>query len=471
MGNTNSVQILRRNWDCDCLYDIMTGNGFMITEPSTFQLDKKTVKSVYGARSPLYGTDFSDEQACIERYRCECGAIKGYQFKGETCPYCKTEVNSKDVNIEFTGWLSLGNHYIIAPYYYEKLASVIGKKVIAEIAIIKKQVDRDGHISRAESLDPNQAPQSPYSGIGIAEFKDRFEEIMEYFYNKKRKSPDKASAIQRLIKEKASVFVSKIPVYSTFLRPQSQTSDSYYFNSIDKEIEPLFSLCDRIKSAEAIDEYFVLSRIQLRANKLWEKNLELIKGKNGFIRGQVLGGGLNYTARNVIIPNEHLEMDEIKLSYYTFRILFKEKILYYIMKIMGVPLYKALQIWHEGHVFSEKLWQIMMMIVEREKVSCVINRNPTLNYYSILLMRVKTISRDPDDYTLGVPFFILPGLNADFDGDILNIIAMVNKEIAKSFSKFSPVTNMMISIDSGKLNEYFSLDKNQMIDLRNFCVV
>lgn len=471
MRKKNKVAINRLNWDCECLYDVITGRGFIITQPSTFQMDHKTIKSVYGARSPLYGTDFSDEQSCIERYRCECGAIKGYQFKGEICPYCGKPVDFKDVNIEYTGWLSLGDHYIIAPYYYNKLESVIGKKVIQEIAIVKRQVDRDGQIARATSLEPGKAPASPFSGIGIPDFRERFEEIMEWFKVKKKKQPEKIIALDKLIKEKSSVFVSKIPVYSTFLRPQSQTADSYYFNSIDKEIEPLYALCERIKTAEEIDEYFVLSRIQTRANKLWDKNLQLINGKNGFIRGQILGGGLNYTARNVIVPNWTLRMDEIKLSYYTFRILFKEKILYYIIKIMGVPLARALQIWDEGHVFDRRLYDIMNMIIAKEKICCVINRNPTLNYYSILRMRVKEISDDPYDYTLGVPFYILPGLNADFDGDILNIIGLLTSDISKAFRNFSPVERMIISKDSGHLNEYFSLDKSQMCNLANFCTV
>lgn len=54
----------------------------------------------------------------------------------------------------------------------------------------------------------------------------------------------------------------------------------------------------------------------------------------------------------------------------------------------------------------------MMMIVEKENVSLLINRNPTLNYYSMLLLKVRKVKRSGTDYCLSVPLSILPGLNA-----------------------------------------------------------
>ena len=58
----------------------------------------------------------------------------------------------------------------------------------------------------------------------------------------------------------------------------------------------------------------------------------------------------------------------------------------------------------------------MMMIVEKENVSLLINRNPTLNYYSMLLLKVRKVKRSGTDYCLSVPLSILPGLNAPGSG-------------------------------------------------------
>ena len=61
-------------------------------------------------------------------------------------------------------------------------------------------------------------------------------------------------------------------------------------------------------------------------------------------------------------------------------------------------------------------------------------------------------------------------VNADFDGDILNIISIPLEELRYAFRKFSPVDRMILSRDSGELNDYFTITKGQLIDLHYFCI-
>ena len=42
---------------------------------------------------------------------------------------------------------------------------------------------------------------------------------------------------------------------------------------------------------------------------------------------------------------------------------------------------------------------------------------------------------------------------------------MMSDELAYAFRKFDPVTRMIMSRDSGLLNDYFSIEKCQVIDL------
>lgn len=284
-----TVRISRLNWDIEYLHDIISNNGFLITEPATFQVDETKQKSLYGARSTLYGTSYEDENAFIERYRCKCGSFTGKIFEGEECPLCHTKVEFKDTNIEFTGWISLGENYVLNPYYYNRLCDCLGKNVVPEIINRKSVVDLNGNLKLATEEDTGDKPKHPFVGIGLVEFRERFEEVMNYFKEKKKR---KASEIDRIISESSSVFCSHIPIYSTLLRPQSSTSDTYYFNSIDKHINPIFSLSERIKNTEEIDKHLILSRIQYRLNALWDENFKLLNGKEGLIRGQILGGSI-----------------------------------------------------------------------------------------------------------------------------------------------------------------------------------
>lgn len=375
------VQIMRRNWDIDYINDIFSGNGFTITEDDEFQLDEKTVKSMFGTRSPLYGTDYSDEQAFIERYSCRCGEFASRHFEGETCPLCNTPIQFVDANISFTGWIPLHNNFIIQPYYYNLLLDSIGKKMLPEIVILKNKVDKDGNIKKLSAEEIVDEPKHPFVGIGLVEFRERFEEVLRFFQKMKKNKHD---ILERLIKEKASVFTSHIPIYSTILRPQSFTSETFYYNSMDKEINPIFKLSEKLKDSVEIERKFILSRIQYRVLKLWKTNFDLLSGKDGFIRGQILGGSIDYTSRNVIIPDPELRDNEIDVSYNTFRELYKYKIIYYLMKLEDSSLSKAYNKWADSYKFDNKIYQIMLYIVEREKPMILINRNPTLDIFEVV---------------------------------------------------------------------------------------
>lgn len=466
--NKNSVRLRRRNWDADFYIDLLRGDAFIITEPAEVSLDGTKQKSLYGPQSPLYGTTYEDEQAFIERCRCQCGAFRSRQFEGEICPICGTPVEEKGSNINVTGWITLGENRIISPYYFNILCSAIGKKVFPDIIYAKYKITKDGIKEKPKPEDMDEEPSSPYAGIGVDAFFENYENILEYFRSIKKQ---KSHTFDLLLKEKRKVFISHIPVVSTLLRPQSITSDSFYFNTIDKIVNTTFSLSENLKNCIDVERDFILQRLQTKVNEMWNIYLEELKGKDGFTRGELLGGSLNYTARNVIIPDPTLHDNEIDLSYHTFLEVFKYKIIYYLMKLEDITLSKAHSIWKAASTFNKKVYNIMMYIVERAECKVLINRNPTLNYYSMLLMKIRKVKPDDDDYALSVPLSILPGLKADFDGDILNLIGMVDKSISYMFRKFDPIQRMIISRDSGLLNDYFSITKGQLIDLYYFCTM
>lgn len=86
-------------------------------------------------------------------------------------------------------------------------------------------------------------------------------------------------------------------------------------------------------------------------------------------------------------------------------------------------------------------------------------------------MDIKSVKPTDQNYALAVPLNILKGLNADFDGDVINIIGLETKEIRYIFRKFNPIEFMLIDRDTGMLNDYFTLDKGQNIDLTYFCTM
>ena len=74
------------------------------------------------------------------------------------------------------------------------------------------------------------------------------------------------------------------------LRPQSFTADTFYYNSIDKQINTLYNLSDKLEDCNPVERPLILYRIQHRVNKMWQYNFDLITGKEMKASGVMIPG-------------------------------------------------------------------------------------------------------------------------------------------------------------------------------------
>ena len=66
-------------------------------------------------------------------------------------------------------------------------------------------------------------------------------------------------------------------------------------------------------------------------------------------------------------------------------------------------------------------------------------------------MKVVYVYPDMNDNTMALPELILPLLNADFDGDVLNIHSLKIDDIKNEYyEKLNPMYNVFISRNDGK---------------------
>lgn len=285
------IKFGRMNLETECAHDLITGNGFLISEMPYSDIDK-TIRNANGPRSPRYGTTYGDTNEFMDRYRCECGYTIGAAFEGDICPRCKKSVEYTDVDVLYTGWLNFGKYKLINPLYYQRMQSALSRKVLENIISNENIITSSGIIRRYNDDIEVKKSMLKYHNIGLQEFYENFEEIMLY-YKSKRKM--KADLIDSLIRDKDIIWTSKIPVYSTVLRPESITLESYYFCGIDKQVYPLTNISINLKKASAIEIPLYLYQAQMRVNELWSLNFSLIDGKMGWTRGNVLGGEWNYS--------------------------------------------------------------------------------------------------------------------------------------------------------------------------------
>lgn len=223
------IKFSRINFESECAYDCINNKGFLINDTPFSDLDK-SIRNIDGPRSPKYGTTYGDINEFMDRYHCKCGKYIGATFEGETCPECHTVIESRGVDILYTGWLNFYPYKLINPLYYQRLQSALSKKILENIISNENIITSNGIIRKYSDTIEVKKSMLTYHNIGLKEFYDNFEEIMLY-YKKKRKQ--KADLIDSLIEDKEYVWTSKLPVYSTVLRPQGITVESYYFSPIN----------------------------------------------------------------------------------------------------------------------------------------------------------------------------------------------------------------------------------------------
>ena len=286
------------NWESECYNDIINDRGFLIADQPFSDVDK-SIKNVDGPRSPRYGSAPEDTSEFNNRYRCNCGKYIGAIFEGEVCPECNTKIEYRDIDLLYTGWLNFSPYKVINPIFYKKLESALSKDNLKNIISNENIITSTGIIRKHNDDIEVKKSMLKYHNIGMYEFYLNYEEIMLYF---KQKRKTKADLIQQLIDMKNQVWTSKVPVYSTVLRPLSISTESLYFSPLDRNVFPLTSISINLKRASPIEVPLYLFQAQSKINELWDINFSLLDGKHGVIRSQVLGGEFNFTSE------PHLDM-------------------------------------------------------------------------------------------------------------------------------------------------------------------
>lgn len=366
------IKFSRMNFEAECAYDCINGRGFIIKDTPFSDIDK-SIRNMDGPRSPRYGTTYGDNNEFMDRYRCKCGRTIGAQFEGEECPFCHEKIEYTDVDIKYTGWLNFFPYKVINPLMYQRLQSALSKKNLEAIISNENIITSSGMIRKKDDVIEVKKSLLRYHNIGLQEFYENFEEIMTYYKGKRKQ---KADLIDELIADKDLVWTSKIPVYSTVLRPQGVTTESYYFSPLDKQIHPLTNITLNLKKASPIEVPLYLYQAQMRLNQLWALNFSLIDGKHGWTRAQVLGGEFNYSGRAVIVLDPTLKIDQVDIPYKAFIEQFKGLIIRYIRKDRQWTITRATNYVASKFMFDEYVYKIMCDIVRDIKPRLILNRNP-----------------------------------------------------------------------------------------------
>lgn len=430
------MRLERINLETEFIVDMITNNGFLIKKENHY--------AVTNVDSLINSSEFTDTE-----YRCDCGAFKGQDIVGQVCPCCHTEISLHSLNFQYTGWIDLGKHKVISPVYYNMLKKALGTNMLnfilgnykMDMSVPynendtefeeKKNKKKKGRVSTNDiRYIINKIPKSKhkYQGLGHDEFFNRFEEILVNCAPKNNQE-----VINILLKEKHAVFTSKIPIYSTAYRPVSKTSESMFYPKINKWFSVICA--DACRLDDMILDIEIIRALNAIQNHLIEACDYLIQQemskKTGYIRSEIVGGTFTFSGRSVITLENLLKDDEVEIPFSTAMIVYQYRITHMLATRYNMTLEQA-YLFVNNHERDPIVIGLLNEIID-ECQWVLYLREPTNNVKSIVLSKVKRYKFDTD--TLSLPTEVLPGLNADFDGDAIQML-FIPKEIVPSFEAF-----------------------------------
>jgi len=159
-----------------------------------------------------------------------------------------------------------------------------------------------------------------------------------------------------------------------------------------------------------IDNTARMGRAQLTSRRRPLRSLaDMLKGKQGRFRQNLLGKRVDYSARSVIVVGPKLRYDECGLPKKMAMELFKP---FVISKILEKGL--AYNVKNANRLIElgpAEIWEILEEVIQNRYV--LLNRAPTLHRLGIQAFRPNLI----EDLTVQIPPLVCSGFNADFDGD------------------------------------------------------
>ncbi len=168
---------------------------------------------------------------------------------------------------------------------------------------------------------------------------------------------------------------------------------------------------------------------------------DMLKGKQGRFRQNLLGKRVDYSGRSVIVVGPELRLNECGIPKKMALELFKP---FVINKIIERGL--AHNIRNANHLIenaSPEIWAILEEVITNRKI--LLNRAPTLHRLGIQSFKPILI----EDLCLRIPPMVCTAFNADFDGDQMAVHLPLTEEAQKEATELMLSSNNILKPATG----------------------
>jgi DNA-directed RNA polymerase subunit beta' len=434
-------------------------------------------------------------------FECACGKYRWVKFKGIVCDRCGVEVTESKVRRERMGHIELAVP-VAHVWFLKKTPSRVGivldmktsdlERVVyyAQYIVLEDLQDSSGRIvyKSGDLLNEDEVRKGRnefrsklkvdigagaiHTLLSKVKPKEESEQIITTLANVTSEA-ERSKLIRRLRilqgfiesgNEPQWMILTTLPVIPPELRPlvpleggrfaTSDLNDLYRRiinrNNRLKHIEALRApevmiFNEKRLLQEAVDALFengARGRVVVGAGNRPLKSLsDILKGKQGRFRQNLLGKRVDYSGRSVIVVGPYLKLNQCGLPKEMALELFRPFIIRELMKTESLTLKAAKRMFEK---VRPEIWDILEFVTKSHPV--LLNRAPTLHRLGIqafepVLIEGKAIQLHP---------LTCAAFNADFDGDQMAVHVPLSQEAQLEAKMLMMASNNIISPASGK---------------------
>ena len=430
-------------------------------------------------------------------WECGCGKYKRMRYKGLVCEKCGVEVTRSKVRRERMGHISLAapvSHIWYSKGTPNKMSLIIGlsPKELESVLYFARYVVtetgesnlKEGKIltekeyklykqlygNRFEALMGAEAILKLLEKINLEELRVELEkELDDVSSSQKRKKVVKRLKIVRDFiasnNKPEWMILKNVPVIPADLRPMVQLDGGRFATSdLNDLYRRVINRNNRLKKLleikapeivvknekrmlqEAVDALIDNGRrgkpVVAQNNRELKSLSDMLKGKQGRFRQNLLGKRVDYSARSVIVVGPSLKMNQCGIPKKMALELYKPFIMRELVKReLASNIKTAKKLVEEA---DDKVWDVIEDVIQDHPV--LLNRAPTLHRLSIqafepVLIEGKAIRLHP---------LVCSAFNADFDGDQMAVHLMLSPEAIMEAKLLMLAPNNIISPSNGE---------------------
>ncbi|MCL2346911.1 MAG: DNA-directed RNA polymerase subunit beta', partial [Planctomycetaceae bacterium] len=429
-------------------------------------------------------------------WECACGKYRGMKYKGMTCDRCGVKITHSRVRRKRMGHIDLAAP-VVHIWFFRAASSRLGTLLGMKASSLEKVIYFQDYVV----IDPSDTPLKTYQLLTEEEYRNarteygsgfiaemgaeairkllqrldltKLSEELRVELNETKSKQRKKDLVNRLkmvesLRDSDNrpewMVLDAIPVIPPDLRPlvllESGTFATSDLNDLYRRI---INRNNRLKKLVDLNAPEVIIRnekrmLQQSVDALFDNNrckrpvlgssnrplkslTDMIKGKQGRFRENLLGKRVDYSARSVIVVGPTLRLHQCGLPKKIALELYQPFIIRRLKELQHADTIKSAKKMLERK--DEEVWDILEEVIQNHPV--LLNRAPTLHRMGIqafepILVEGNAIQLHP---------LVCRGFNADFDGDQMAVHLPLSLEAQVEAHTLMLSTNNIFSPANG----------------------